>query len=457
MVIILKKQKLHAKDIVARFCVVVMVLFMAGIMLRMFSRLVLVKKFEMDNAFTRLVFAGAMSIGEVSEDVSVDWQELYPFEEEAEKAVGASDGAAEEGLLTRYANKIKYIEENISPYLEKWLPGYISLVQYAKSYEDIIGWNLSVYSDYNSVTKLEDGQLTVFSEKVDVSRNVVALSEFKDFCVETGAEFIYVQSPHKISKYTDTDISGILDFSNQNADDFLAGLEAEGIDYLDIREEIYEAGFDHHGLFFRTDHHWKPETGLWASGILAEELKERYGFLVDTEWLEAEKFEAVVYEDYFLGSRGRRVTLAQTEPDDISLLYPNYDTSVSFLVPSKGIDATGDFSVMYDMSQLETIDYYNLSPYSAYNYGNPPLVVTHNNLIENGTHILFIKDSFVNTVAPFMAMGVERVDQLDLRYFTGSVEAYIKETQPDVVIVMYTPSAIEEIDWSTHKSTFDFR
>ena len=451
MVVILKKEKLHAKDIVVRFCVVVMILFMAGIMLRMFSRLVLVKKFDMDNAFTRLVFAGAMSIGEVSEDVSMNWQELYPFKEEEAVEV------VKEGLLTRYSNKVKYVEENISPYLEKWLPGYIPMIQYAKSYEDVIGWNLSVYSDYNSVTKLKDGYLTVFSEKQDVSRNVEAIRAFKDFCVENEAEFLYVQSPRKISKYTDTDISGILDFSNQNADDFLAGLDTEKIAYLDFREEIYEAGFAHHELFFRTDHHWKPETGLWATGVLAEELQERYGFSIDTQCLDAEKFDAVVYEDYFLGSRGRRVTLARTEPEDISLLYPKYETSLSFLVPSKGVDVTGDFSIMYDMTQLETVDYYNLNPYSAYNYGDPPLVVMQNHKAENDTHILFIKDSFVNTVAPFMAMGVERVDQLDLRYFTGSVEAYIEQTKPDIVIVMYTPSAIEEIDWSTHKSTFDFR
>lgn len=447
-------KKIHVKDIVVRFCIVILTCFMAIVMLRMFSRLVLVKKFDMDNAFTRLVFTGAMSIGEVTEDASINWQEIYPFTEESTMVV---EEQVKDDLLTRYSNKVKGIEENIAPYLEKWLPGYISLVQYAKHYEDLIGWNLSVYSDYNSVTELKDGYLTVFSPRTDVSRNVEAISSFKDFCVENGADFLYVQSPHKISKYSDTDISGILDFSNQNADEFLKGLAGKEIDYLDFRELIHAEGFNHHELFFRTDHHWKPETGLWAAGVLAEELNEKYGFAIDTSLLAEEQFDSVLYEKYFLGSRGRRVTLAKTEPDDISLLYPKYDTSLHFSVPSREINVSGDFSIMYDMSQLEKIDYYNLSPYAAYNYGNPPVVVTQNDNVKDGKHILFIKDSFVNAVAPFMALGAERVDQLDLRYFTGSVETYIKETQPDIVIVMYTPSAIEEIDWGSHESTFDFR
>ena len=50
-----------------------------------------------------------------------------------------------------------------------------------------------------------------------------------------------------------------------------------------------------------------------------------------------------------------------------------------------------------------------------------------------------------------------QLDLLDLRYFNGSVETYIAETQPDVVMVLYNPGNLKEIDWDTHLSTFDFR
>lgn len=448
-------KKIRIKGIVMRICAVILVVFMISVALRMFSRLVLVKKFHMDNAFTRLVFAGSMSnIGEIPETAEINWAERYPFE--GEDAYEALKDAEAESCMAKYVNKVNRVEENIEPYLEKWLLGYVPLLHCAKGYEEAMGWNLSVYSDYNSVVKLSDGYLTVFFPKRDVSENVEAVKVFRDFCAERGIDFVYVQAPYKISK-EDTNISGILDFTNQNMDDFLEGISRAEIDYLDFREIIYEQGHHHRELFFRTDHHWKPETGLWAAGVLAEELNSRYGFAMDTTLFDLDKFDFVLYEKYFLGSRGKRVTLARTTPEDISLIYPKYDTNLYLKIPSEEIDTTGDFSIIYDMSQVETIDYYNLDPYSTYSYGSPPVVEIRNGNQKEGKHILFIKDSFVNTVAPFMALGVERVDELDIRYFTGSVETYIEETQPDIVIVMYAPSAIDEIKWNTHKSTFDFR
>jgi len=71
--------------------------------------------------------------------------------------------------------------------------------------------------------------------------------------------------------------------------------------------------------------------------------------------------------------------------------------------------------------------------------------------------VLMIRDSFCDTMAPFLALGVRNIMLLDIRHFTGSVKAYIAENKPDVVIVMYTGVTVAPIDWSTHKDEFDFR
>jgi hypothetical protein len=89
-----------------------------------------------------------------------------------------------------------------------------------------------------------------------------------------------------------------------------------------------------------------------------------------------------------------------------------------------------------------------LSPYGAYLYGDNPLVIIHNNFLYDNKRILFIKDSFVMCVAPFLALGVEYIETIDLRNFTGSVKTYIKQNKPDMVIVMYNPSAIKDPDYT---------
>ena len=247
------------------------------------------------------------------------------------------------------------------------------------------------------------------------------------------------------------------DFSNENADALVAGLEAEGVAHIDMREEIHNAGYDHHSLFFVTDSHWKPRTGLWATGVIAQRLNDLYGCDIPLTYFEQDQYTAQVYEDWFLGSQGKRLTLARAHPEDIELLYPTYPTELRFYAPALGVDLTGDFSVVYDMKHIETKNYMYLTPYSAYAHSDSAVVRYENHLAPNDTKILLIKDSFANVVAPFLSQGVAQLDLLDLRYFNGSVETYIAETQPDVVMVLYNPGNLKEIDWDTHLSTFDFR
>jgi hypothetical protein len=110
------------------------------------------------------------------------------------------------------------------------------------------------------------------------------------------------------------------------------------------------------------------------------------------------------------------------------------------------------------MSAVNICDYYNKSPYHANNYGDRPLIQIENQLTADEHKILVIRDSFCDCVISCLALAEKNVDSLDLRYFTGSVKAYIEESAPDLVIVMYDAGdAAGEIDYLTHEDTFDFR
>ena len=105
------------------------------------------------------------------------------------------------------------------------------------------------------------------------------------------------------------------------------------------------------------------------------------------------------------------------------------------------------------MSTLDKIDYYNVSVYSTYFYGNHERVSIENKNADNDIRILYIPDSFSNSVIPYMAAAVKYIDVVDIRYFNGSLETFIEKNKPDMIVVAYNPSAFS----NSVGVAFDFR
>ncbi|MDR3170279.1 MAG: hypothetical protein LBU17_01480 [Treponema sp.] len=427
------------KKISAGYCFGVMLCFMMSIFLRFLTQNILIEIVHINNTFTQAVFFDRPLY---IVPVTINWAKLYPFQ-------GIRNGSVHTTVLDSFTGKITNIEKKIEQYTTELLVNRVFFVETAAGYEKMLGWNL-----HETVIDLGDGFITEQVKQVDVQPPATALVEFNDFLKDLNIDLLYVQSPHKICKY-DT-VAGLSDFSNQNADELLHALDSRHIPHLDLREYIHEQQLDHHSLFYKTDHHWKAETGLWATKIIGAYLNTHNGFAIDTSIFDPDRYRYEVYKNWFLGSIGKKVTLMRTQPEDISLMYPLWDTNLTLQIPSLQIDTQGTFDIVYGYDRITKIDYYNLSPYGAYIYGDNPITIIHNNLSQDGKKVLFIKDSFVNVVDPFCALGVENVEVVDIRHFTGSVQTYIEQSKPDIVIVMYNPSAIN-MDTSTHRATFDFR
>jgi hypothetical protein len=455
------------EKVIMGVCIGVLIFFMFTIMVRFFTRQILTNHFGISNAFTEFVWFDMPSLNQVSSEyVDIDWEKLYPFDTsknniESNSMVYNSNKVENYNLvkkINQIRNTVFLIEDKISIYATDQIIFYSNFIEAANVYELCIGWNFSPYDEYNSVVIMPDDYLTVYVEEKDVTQDYEALSELNDFCQSRQINFLYVQAPYKISEYDDTDVSGVLDFSNQNADSLLSMLDASGIDYYDIRETIHENNINNHELFYKTDHHWLTTTGLWAAQNILTVINERYGWNTDTSLLDGNQFDYTVYKDWFLGSRGQKLTLARCKPDDFTLLYPKYETSFHYSVPNRGIDTVGDYSVVYDMSAIEVCDYYNKSPYLGCNYSDCPLIQIENTLTGDEHKILMIGDSFDNCAISCVALAVKNVDSIDLRYFSGSLKAYIEESNPDLVIVMYNPDALGgEIDYSSNLGLFNFR
>ena len=354
------------------------------------------------------------------------------------------------GVLRRIYD---YLKERFTERTSTTLIFYRSILENAKRYEDFINWNVAYTGGYNPVVKLKDEYLTIFTPSRDVTQNARSTLELANFCESLDIKFMYINLPNKICVSQDKYVSGILDLSNQNSDKFLNMLKDFGVKYYDLRKNLHEQGMNHHESFFRTDHHWKPETGLWAAREILKIFRDDYNWPVNPEVLNPENFEIVTYKDKMFGSQGVKVTLLRATPEDFSMIYPKFDTLIHIEIPEFIINKSSDFNINYNMrSLLRTTNYYVSNPYSTYNYGQVSFTRNTNYLISCDKKILVINNSFGAVFNPFFALGVKNLCEVDLRYFTGSLKTLIKSERPDIVIVMYHAAVLGE-----SSKLFDFR
>lgn len=300
--------------------------------------------------------------------------------------------------------------------------------------------------------------MTFIEDPKDVRNSAEAISEFENWLAERDIDFLYVQAPSKVPVNM-SKVSGYQDYSNANADELLALLEAD-INTLDLRRCITDEFDTYKELFYKTDHHWLPDTGLWATQKICKKLNAEYGYEINTELFDKDAYLIDTYEEWLLGSLGKKVSLGYTEAEEFEVLYPSYDTNLNVDVPSLNIETDGNFyDTLIYKRVLEKRNLYDWDVYWAYGYGDKALIEIDNLNINDGKRVLMIKDSFADTVYPFMSLGINEMTVIDTRYFTGSLKTYIEQYKPDTVIVLCNPSTIGDgnIDLLSHEDFFDFR
>lgn len=436
-------RKMSVYDIVTRALMALLMLVMCAVLVRMATLPLPAEEAAEEMETTAANTPPKRDADGIIWSTKVDWEALYPAQE--------ADAAAEEtGLAWGFSHFVDRIdaaaepvesavaawENTVDTYASDQAPFYAEMVETANAYDALLGWEIAGVESYNPVISAGNNYfLTCVARKNEQPRAEESI-DLMEYCTSLGMQHLFVETPNKTCRSDPQ--SGITDFYNQNADRLLEALQKGGVDTLDLREELHAAGMDHHAAFFETDHHWKTETGLWAAGVLARTLNERCGFAIDLSLLDPAQFDYQVYEDWFLGSQGKKVTLSRAKPEDITLIYPKQETDLSIEIPSLSVEKRGDFSVLYRYAPVNVCDYYTQNPYAAYLYGDNALTRIVNHNCTNGKRVLMLGHSFDNSVIPFLALGVSEVDSIDLREFTGDLKTYLAENYYDAVVEFYT-------------------
>ena len=428
----------------------------AGFLILILSQFVIknvfIEIFHMDNAITDLSVTGG-SDGMVD----IDWEALYPFE------VSADAQEKQNGEKTNFlTDKVRKIVNIIDMYSNEYLP-FKEEVKLPSGLFDRLIDNRMVDTD-NMYMTVGEGGLIVRSpfyqqftpqqlDTEELAKNVEAL---RDFLTEQGIDFMYVQAPIKEDKYDESYVERYgLSYESQLADSLLEQLINRDIDVLDLREVLHDEGKECYDAFFYTDNHWKIETAFWAAKEIAEKLNQDYGFRFDMKYFDEENYEKDIYEDWVFGTIGRGVTLANAGYDDITVLVPKFETSLTMKIPNLNMDNTGTFlETMINPVPFKrrSVVYHNA--YDAFAYSKPPVteVTNHTDTGNSEKSVLLIRESFAGPVITYMSLGIENLYAITPEGFTGSIESYINQVKPDMVVILYTAPATNEVT-----SKYDFR
>ena len=253
------------------------------------------------------------------------------------------------------------------------------------------------------------------------------LNAIRDWKAASDAEAHFVYIPKRVCTPERLCSRGVREYSAQ-AEALKTKTFAEyGYQVLNLHEAMHDQDLGHEALYYNSDHHWKTQTALWAAREIAETLG------LDTTLLRDDQYTVETYPDYFLGSLGRRVGTLYFGVDDFTLLVPKYDTD--YVYANDKVTRTGTFREACLEEKHIVKDYFDANCYAAFLGGDFALTELVNRNNPDGTHLLMIKDSFTNSIAPYLIASCGKITMIDPRAYTDSISDAIRQADADVLLV----------------------
>ena len=314
--------------------------------------------------------------------------------------------------------------------------------------QKVLGRRLIIGAKQREIIKLNNGCLVSVRQSPgnNMDTNAYNTAELHEYLLERNIDFLYVNAPYEYCMVDNQLPEGVVDYTNSDASIFLSVLDQNNVPNVDLREVLHTDGLDHYSMFFRTDHHWRPEAGLWAAGYVMNHYFPQY-LRDDVDVFSISNYNVVVEQNVFLGSRGRSVGRIYGGIDDISIITPKFMSELHVVSPLRGVEKSGTFAeaCIGDISN----DLYNDCQYLRVYAGGDRGVRIYN-ADGNGKKLLVIGCSFARVFVPFLGLNFSETLLYDERSVSGSAVENIAEFQPDIVIILYNS------EYANNSELYDF-
>ena len=170
-------------------------------------------------------------------------------------------------------------------------------------------------------------------------------------------------------------------------------------------------------IYYRTDHHWTT-LGAWYA-------YEQYTKAVggDLQRAQGKKKFRCISKDFY-GTTYAKINYAR-QADKIEIYEPADKLRVVYNMGEKKT------KTLYDVSFLKTAD-----QYSVFTGGNQAVLEITGG-IKHGKTLLLIKDSFANSILPFLAEDYEKLVVVDLRQLNVSGDRLLEMFSPTDILILY--------------------
>ena len=306
-----------------------------------------------------------------------------------------------------------------------------------------------------NMVRLNTGHFYDFVEYKDLAPNAEGIIQLRNTVLK-DVPFLYVYEHPTLYDPEGMMPAGYeaLDHSAQMAGEVLDALRAGGIEVLDSRDVLLNCGVPLDELLMVTDQHWSTKAAILMAQAVAEKAGEMTGVRLDADLLDLDRFDTVIHEKLFLGKYGQRVGPAIATPDDLIEYNPKYDTFEirDTLRAVSKLHAEGSFpevAIRRDRLEPDPGKTYNTLGYTYYGQ-----VESYNNF-ENPSApdctILVLKDSYSAPVATFLSLAAGRVLSVDMRYEVGSVQQWVEEYHPDLVVMAYSLQMLRDDNYDFYQ------
>jgi len=218
--------------------------------------------------------------------------------------------------------------------------------------------------------------------------------------------------------------------------DIDAGLD-DSVSYLDLRKIMQDAHAGGESVYYRTDHHWTTKGAYMAYCALMNEWGKQ------SEIIPESMFTIETVEGFY-GTTWSRAGLKFVGPDSLEIWHfegeENYTVTDWTLQTGQneqggsyiGFVRGESFSGFYNREYLEQKD-----KYSAFLDGTHGILTVQKNTDEERQTLLVLKDSFLNSMVPFLA---QHYDLVVVNLSAGGVKPlayYAEQFGCDGVLIVY--------------------
>lgn len=268
----------------------------------------------------------------------------------------------------------------------------------------------------NDVSYGKDQTLIEGFDAPDKSTLDTNMSYVNQLVENTDADVYFALIPEKSEIWSDRLPARTPNDSEAELIEYCYGLSnAHNVDMLSVMREHADEY-----IYYRTDHHWTSLGAYYGYCALGKAMD------IAIPALDSYADRHTV-SDSFYGTTWSESGFSWVKPDSMEV-FVNAPEGLQITSYPQGSPVEGK---LYDESKLEVKD-----KYSMFMGGNCPLhqIVTGN----DGPSLLILRDSYTDSLIPFLLDDFSEIHVIDLRYYRMSIADYIAEHGFDNVLVAYS-------------------